>query len=601
MTIKNNDRVTIAATLVCLTILLPATIIPLDVYGIVEDDGWVEGDDDSRGEISNQDELEEAYEGSQWEEDIGPNEFEEATNNDDDNNDDDNNDDENKIDNNGNSKSISSSSNSSTTKTIVVSPNVAATTQTVSFEEQSLTYDNPDYNISIQYPSDWAPSEVGLAPYQAVKLVAPTVEEQETPTSIVVYTPATVGVAVRPLDSNNMTKDQFIEQFFETTYTSPSQYRIIQRSNATLAGTEADRIIMYEYPEGGSTSKVMRVITVQNGTAYWIKYAAEPGKYDEYLPIAQTMIDSFSTSSDINTSESLESNVISSLQQSDSLSVPGRESSSKPINYTMDKISPGNDIVLQPRPGREEISSLPSKLIVTDVSKGESQLPLRYSTTSSGLSTEKHSSGATTGELHDYYPVVMFHFDQPSQLGLVNIKHLLLGPIKNYGSPNDILSDSRYFKDVPLNEQVLLEMDSTGSNYLIASVQFANGSQGVYSNIMDMDSIFTKGTSEDQVDYRMDNGEEYNILDNSDVNDIQLDPSFQQIASKIICSDLDSNGFQVCRQGLSTNSATTGTSGGGDDQITVPSLSPDGDSDDDDDDDKDGNGNDNNDNNDDDD
>jgi hypothetical protein len=146
-------------------------------------------------------------------------------------------------------------------------------------------------------------------------------------------------------------------------------------------------------------------------------------------------------------------------------------------------------------------------------------------------------------------------------------------------------------------------MDSTGSNYLIASVQFANGSQGVYPNIMDMDSIFTKGTSEDQVDYRMDNGEEYNILDNSDVNDIQLDPSFQQIASKIICSDLDSNGFQVCRQGLSTNSATTGTSGGGDDQITVPSLSPDGDSDrdDDDDDDKDGNGNDNNDNNDDDD
>jgi hypothetical protein len=76
-------------------------------------------------------------------------------------------------------------------------------------------------------------------------------------------------------------------------------------------------------------------------------------------------------------------------------------------------------------------------------------------------------------------------FSYTNLIGLVNIKHLLLGPIKNYESPNDILSDSRYFKDVPLNEQVLLEMDNPGSNYFIASVQFANGSQGVYSNIMD--------------------------------------------------------------------------------------------------------------------
>jgi hypothetical protein len=57
-----------------------------------EDDGWVEGDDDNQGEISSQEELEEAYEGSQWEDDIGSNEFEEATDNDDENDDDENDD-----------------------------------------------------------------------------------------------------------------------------------------------------------------------------------------------------------------------------------------------------------------------------------------------------------------------------------------------------------------------------------------------------------------------------------------------------------------------------------------------------------------------------
>jgi hypothetical protein len=48
------------------------------VYSTVEDDGWVEGDDDSQGEISSQ----EAYEGTQWEDNVGPNEFEEATDSD---------------------------------------------------------------------------------------------------------------------------------------------------------------------------------------------------------------------------------------------------------------------------------------------------------------------------------------------------------------------------------------------------------------------------------------------------------------------------------------------------------------------------------------
>ncbi len=148
--------------------------------------------------------------------------------------------------------------------------------------------------------------------------------------------------------------------------------------------------------------------------------------------------------------------------------------------------------------------------------------------------------------------MVRFHFDQPSQIGLVDIKHLLLGPIKNYDSPDDILGDSRYYSDVPLNEQVVLEMDSQGLNYFIADVQFANGTEGIYSNIMDMDSIFTKSSAEDLIDYNIDKGEQYNILDDSDIDDIQSDPHFQRIASNIICSDLDNYGFQVCQQNAPT-------------------------------------------------
>ncbi len=58
---------------------------------------------------------------------------------------------------------------------------------------------------------------------------------------------------------------------------------------------EAERIVMYD----GSTTKVMRTIAVANSTAYSTKYAAEPGKFDEYSPIAQTMFDSFTPSSTV--------------------------------------------------------------------------------------------------------------------------------------------------------------------------------------------------------------------------------------------------------------------------------------------------------------
>ena len=57
----------------------------------------------------------------------------------------------------------------------------------------------------------------------------------------------------------------------------------------------AQKIIMYEYGDD-SNSKVQRTIGIHNGTAYMIKYLAEPGQFDSYLPTAQAMIDSFQPS-----------------------------------------------------------------------------------------------------------------------------------------------------------------------------------------------------------------------------------------------------------------------------------------------------------------
>ena len=43
-------------------------------------------------------------------------------------------------------------------------------------------------------------------------------------------------------------------------------------------------------------------------------------------------------------------------------------------------------------------------------------------------------------------------------------------PIKSYDSLDDILEEADYWKDIPLEERVALEIDQPGKHYFIASV-----------------------------------------------------------------------------------------------------------------------------------
>jgi len=154
-------------------------------------------------------------------------------------------------------------------------------------------YENTDYNIKIDYPSKWKTSENNLAQNQIVIFSAPELEEKESSVSSFIIIPARVAIASQQTPSTNMTLDNFTNYFIDNTYSSPTQYKIIDKSKTTLAGNEAVELLMYEYV-GEQTSKVKRVFSLfDNDTAYMIKYTAEPGTFSKYLPIAQQMIDSF--------------------------------------------------------------------------------------------------------------------------------------------------------------------------------------------------------------------------------------------------------------------------------------------------------------------
>jgi hypothetical protein len=197
---------------------------------------------------------------------------------------------------------------------------------------------------------------------------------------------------------------------------------------------------------------------------------------------------------------------------------------------------------------------LPQSLRVTDISMGDAQLPLRASIINNERVGELADASQNRGKLGEYFPIVVFHFDaQPVgfEKGSTIIKHVLMGQIKSYDSADDVLEEANYWKDIPLDEKVALELDHPGLHYFVAAVEFANGTSGIYSGKMDADVIGIKPSFGEFIQFQLGLGETSGIVktEPSDIDTSLSDPPFQRIASEIICSDLSDNGFQVCNEG----------------------------------------------------
>jgi hypothetical protein len=198
---------------------------------------------------------------------------------------------------------------------------------------------------------------------------------------------------------------------------------------------------------------------------------------------------------------------------------------------------------------------LPQSLGVTDSAMGDAQLPLRASIVNNEPIGELANASQDKGELGEYFPIVAFHFDKKPvgfEEGSTIVNHVLLGPIKSYDSADSVLGEANYWKDIPLDKKVALEIDHPGLHYFIASVQFANGTSGIYSGMMEVNATGIKPSTDESIQFQLGPA---NIasgvakIDQSDMKASESDPVFQQIASRIICSDLSNNGFEVCETG----------------------------------------------------
>ena len=414
---------------------------------------------------------------------------------------------------------------------------------TENMNENFIPYENNDYGIKIQYPYNWKNVE-SLDPNSVVTFSAPEIREKKSSTLINIYNPAHVILAVENISSSNLDLNDFTNKYLNRLSTVNTEFQINNITDGTLAGKPAKIIFSKEMDILNRISDVMRIFTISDGVVYRINYVADPKWFSEYMPVAQKMIGSYEIISQPKNNLNSVSSALTTTNQTQ-ISTSGDISNfTNPVTSSTTATTPIGNL-------------LPESLVLTDNTDNNARLPLRFVTGNSGITTETNTSGVPEGSVFGYNPVLTFHFVERPNIGIVKINDLIMGQIKTYDSLSDILEGSQYWKDIPLNDEVVLRLDNAGLHYLVASVQFSNGTSGIYSSVIDVESDQrTKSSSDSELEREQDNGANYNVIDSLNVEDILNTPVFYQKSSTLICSHLSLYGFKICEEGGQNPSGT---------------------------------------------
>lgn len=436
-------------------------------------------------------------------------------------------------------------------------------------EQQWLTYENPQFGITIQHPSDWevvssntdsSPPPEGFAKEIVVIDLKPKAGRANSDTQSLTLDQIldpfasndgrlaiSVQVTDSYLDTDTMqVKNASLESFVEGkrqevvnskigVLTGDTSLRVDEvRSNyTTIGGIPAWQM---ENVVGGSNMGEQLLYTVdtllmKDNHLYSIEFLTDPLKAPEILPIAHRMIDSFRittptqpplTASPDTTDPSQQFNMRKSINQTE-LAYESAEQNKRWIEGMMEV----------------PYSEVPKVLIVTDNKSGDNSMPLR-SAIINGKITNLDLSDSSKGKLNDRQPNVTFQFTESVP---VKTTQIITGPIRSYDSPETILEDAHLRSNVPIYKPIALEIMQPGLNYLIASVQFSDSISGVYSTVIDVQTMGQKSSGKD---FLVDKGAAIEGMDDLEASNLESSHATQQVISMIICSDLASYGFEIC-------------------------------------------------------
>jgi hypothetical protein len=170
-----------------------------------------------------------------------------------------------------------------------------------------LTYVNPIYGISIEYPSSWTYQEPEEEPsanttiFSIVDIAPPISEDPNVVTNF--------QMGIEELE-NPISLDQYARTVINS-YRGNLNFSLISvEDNSNLSGRPAYEVIFTDFTDDGIERKSIERGTVDevNNRAYYIAFNTETSMYEKFLPVVQTMIDSVQlNTSDMSGMENLDS------------------------------------------------------------------------------------------------------------------------------------------------------------------------------------------------------------------------------------------------------------------------------------------------------
>jgi glucose/arabinose dehydrogenase len=145
-----------------------------------------------------------------------------------------------------------------------------------------LWYENEDEGIRMKYPSDWRVSESDLSKQDIVKFFSPETTFVDNSTLSV----ASVFVKIRPSDIG-------LDSVARAQQEDTAETRNLDMFLTDVSNLPGYEKVFYDYSDRDRTLKILSVFTNKDEQLYTINFAADPTRYDDYLPLAREMINSF--------------------------------------------------------------------------------------------------------------------------------------------------------------------------------------------------------------------------------------------------------------------------------------------------------------------
>ncbi len=150
--------------------------------------------------------------------------------------------------------------------------------------ETFLTYENADYKIKIDYPSDWAKTEDTEA---VIAFLSPKSGSSDDFRE-------NINLVMNDLSGQELTLDSYSQVVLEQLKYAFTDMEVLESGYTTLSKNPAYKVVYTK-----SNLKVMQVWAIRNDISYILTYTAREDTYSNYLSSIQKMIDSFAITGDI--------------------------------------------------------------------------------------------------------------------------------------------------------------------------------------------------------------------------------------------------------------------------------------------------------------